>query len=192
MPYSKEHKEKSRERILQSASNLFPRLGYEAVSIDMLMRGAGLTRGAFYAHFKNKDEVYAESIVYASLKSPFVEERASIVNDAEWFEKTIAKYLSRQHIDATPSPCPLAFLVTDINHRDEAVRNTYTRVYKNLTRLIQHRAKENGCDRESVMAATAMMIGGVAVARALDDSRIADKLLVSCREVARGLLGFEE
>ena len=73
MPYTKEHKQKSREQILDSASRLFAQRGYEAVSIDDLMKDAGLTRGGFYNHFKNKPDVYAEAIIHAALKSPIAQ-----------------------------------------------------------------------------------------------------------------------
>ncbi len=191
MPYSKAHKARSRERILQQAASLFPRLGYEAVSIDMLMAAAGLTRGAFYAHFADKSEVYAESIRYASLNNPFAEKKVKADALNEWFESTVGKYLSREHIDEAPLPCPLAFLVTDINRREEGVRDTYTRVYKKLNRVIEHRVKEQDAARETIMALTAMMIGGVAVARALSDERTTDKLLEACLATARDMLNID-
>ncbi len=180
MPYTKEHKDRSRERILQSAARLFPRFGYDAVSIDQLMQDAGLTRGAFYAHFGNKAEVYAEAIIYTALNSAF----HLAEDDDDWLMKSVDAYLSREHIDDRDFPCPLAFLVTDVNRRDDAIRSTYTRVYKSLNRLLGKGTK----DMDSVMAATAMMIGGVAVARALNDRRTSDKLLATCRETVKGLL----
>ena len=182
MPYTREHKERSRERILQSAARLFPRLGYDAVSIDQLMQDAGLTRGAFYAHFSNKAEVYAEAIVYTARNSDF----ALAEDDDDWLVKSIDAYLSRAHIDDRDFPCPLAFLVTDVNRNDDAIRDTYTRVYKNLNRVLDKQVK----DMDSVMAATAMMIGGVAVAHALNDRRTSDKLLATCRETVKELLGI--
>ncbi len=188
MPYSKEHKQQSREKILASASKLFPRQGYEAVSIDMLMDDAGLTRGAFYNHFRNKDEVYAEAIVYAALRSPISAEKAETSSLKIWFDKTIGRYMSREHIDEAPSPCPLAFLVTDIGQRQGTIRNTYTRVFKNLNNTFRKRLRENDISKETVMSVSAMMIGAVAVARALDDQKAADRLLANCRRTAKELL----
>lgn len=182
MPYTKEHKERSRERILQSAARLFPRFGYDEISIDQLMQDAGLTRGAFYAHFGNKAEVYAEAIVYTALNNVFVLGR----EDDDWLGKSIDSYLSREHIDDRDFPCPLAFLVTDVNRCDDAIRDTYTRVYKNLNRLLGKEAKIK--EKDTVLAATAMMIGGVAVARALSDQRTADRLLQVCRKTVKEMM----
>lgn len=192
MPYGKGHKERTRERILESAARLFPRLGFEAVSIDLLMQDAGLTRGAFYAHFANKAEVYAESMVFSALKSPFNKVAGQAMSDIEWFEQTIAHYLSREHIDESNSPCPLAFLVTDINQRDAAIRNTYTRLYENLAAMLRHRLKAPAKTSDVILAATAMMIGGVAVARALDDDRLVDRLLNACRDGVKDILKIQK
>ena len=56
------HREKVRQRIIQSAALLFNRHGFTAVSIDDIMAGAGLTRGGFYSYFQSKSELYAEAI----------------------------------------------------------------------------------------------------------------------------------
>lgn len=188
MPYSQEHKQRSREKILVSASRLFPRLGYEAVSIDTLMDDAGLTRGAFYNHFRNKEEVYSEAIAYAALRSPINIEKNSATSLNSWFDNTIGRYLSREHVDQEPSPCPLAFLVTDIGQREGAIRNTYTRVFKNLNKLFSRRLREQKLRQETIMSVSAMMIGAVAIARALDDKKTADQLLARCKATAKDLL----
>lgn len=188
MPYSKEHKENSRNRILASASKLFPRLGFEAVSIDMLMEDAGLTRGAFYAHFATKADVYAESMFYTAQHSPF-RKFEELTDDKAWFDKTIAHYLSREHIEHDSSPCPLAFFVTDINRGDEQVRDTYTQLYLNMVKLIQQR-RAGSADADAILAATAMMIGGVAVAKAMNDKGASDKLLRACRNTMRQVLNI--
>ena len=57
MPYSPEHKRDTREKILESARRLFNKKGFSEVSIDEIMENAGLTRGGFYRHFRDKDEL---------------------------------------------------------------------------------------------------------------------------------------
>src|SRR6476620_9515717 len=56
MPYSAEHKEGTRQRIVTSAARLFNRKGFAEVTISEIMTAAGLTHGGFYRHFKSKDE----------------------------------------------------------------------------------------------------------------------------------------
>lgn len=62
MPYPKDHKTRSRARIVEAARELFNTHGFDRVSIDMVMRKAGLTRGAFYAHFASKEALFAEAV----------------------------------------------------------------------------------------------------------------------------------
>jgi AcrR family transcriptional regulator len=63
MPYTKEHKEKTRARIVDSARRLFNRHGFTGVSIGHIMVEAGLTRGGFYNHFGTKEKLYAAVVV---------------------------------------------------------------------------------------------------------------------------------
>lgn len=49
-------KEETREALIQAAMELIPKKGLD-VSLDELCAHAGYTRGAFYVHFKNRDEV---------------------------------------------------------------------------------------------------------------------------------------
>ncbi|MEM7615189.1 MAG: TetR/AcrR family transcriptional regulator, partial [Pseudomonadota bacterium] len=62
MPYSPAHKAETRKRIVETARILFNREGFSNVSIDRIMEEVGLTRGGFYNHFRNKDELYAEAV----------------------------------------------------------------------------------------------------------------------------------
>lgn len=52
MAWKQDHKENSKQRILQSAAKLFTHNCFKGILIDDVMQHAGLTRGAFYSHFK--------------------------------------------------------------------------------------------------------------------------------------------
>lgn len=189
MPYTPEHKQQSRQRILQSAVRLFTRKGFEQTSIDEIMADAELTRGAFYAHFKSKQDLYAQAIASAPVFSIFAKCKPADMDDRMWVTKLVEAYLSRAHVEKADTPCPLAFLVTDVAVNEPASRQAYTDVFLKMTRLIQNYTRRfSDCDKDSVLAITAMMIGGVAVARTLSDSRSQSRLLKSCRQLALELL----
>ena len=59
MSYPAGHREAVRKSIIESARKLFNRHGFENVSLDQIMTGAGLTHGAFYAYFKSKSDLHA-------------------------------------------------------------------------------------------------------------------------------------
>ena len=46
------------EQLLGTARKLFAQKGFAGTSIEEIVRGAGVTRGAMYHHFKNKEEVF--------------------------------------------------------------------------------------------------------------------------------------
>ena len=58
MRKTKEETEKSRRQLLDSAQKIFYQKGYASTRLEDIAKGASLTRGAFYWHFKNKFEVF--------------------------------------------------------------------------------------------------------------------------------------
>lgn len=189
MPLSTEHKQRSREKILKSAAKLFTNQGFDNTSIDQIMSDANMTRGAFYAHFSSKSDLYKNAILNAALNSNLVQKKPDNINEQSWLNTLLDGYLSMEHVNLNNAPCPLAFMATDVAVREPAVRATYTRVYKNMNKMISSYAKSySSCDESKILAITAMIIGGVAVGRALNDNDTTEKLLESCKTVTQMLL----
>jgi len=193
MPYSKQHKAVTHQKILDSAITLFSSKGYDQVSIDMLMQHANLTRGAFYAHFKNKKDVYSKAIFAGARKSSARAKKPEQLSEKEWGRQLLSAYLSKEHVNQKTFACPLAFLVTDIANKEPEIRKTYTLVYKQLNRALKKLSDSSHSrvlesDEQDVLAITALMIGGVAIGRALDDPETTERLLKSCRNKAIELL----
>ncbi|HKK06358.1 MAG TPA: TetR/AcrR family transcriptional regulator [Gammaproteobacteria bacterium] len=192
MPYPATHKQNTRARILDSAADLFAGRGYDNVSIDDVMRHAGLTRGAFYAHFASKGELYAEALLSAAAKTTLAATQPQPGAEREWIAGLIRGYLSGEHVSGTSVRCPMAFLVTDVAVREAPVRQTYTAVFQRMRERIARAASAySDCGEDEVLAATAMMIGAVAIGRALDDPAAVDELLDSCHATARRLLACD-
>ena len=192
MPYTQAHKESSRQRILESAAKLFTRKGYEQTSIDQVMTEAKLTRGAFYAHFRSKQDLYAQAIANTPEFSQLTAPKPDELSNQKWLRYLVNGYLHQDHVDEAETPCPLAFLVSDVALREPEARAVYTDVYRKMNTLIRAYTRgDSQIDKETVLAVTAMMIGGVAVARTLDNDKLRRQLLQSCRQAALGLLGAE-
>jgi len=49
--------EKTRERLIDAATELFAREGLGGPSLDAICKHAGFTRGAFYVHFQSRDDL---------------------------------------------------------------------------------------------------------------------------------------
>lgn len=56
---TKEESQKTRQRIIDTAIELFFRNGVSATTLENIAEAASLTRGAIYWHFKNKQDVIA-------------------------------------------------------------------------------------------------------------------------------------
>jgi len=183
------HKNTTRQRILSSAAKLFALNGYEQVGINSVMAEAGLTRGAFYSHFKSKSELYAEAVLNSASKIG----TTFLNTSAETFVKT---YLSTMHREGEFVRCPLAFMVTDITQRDSQVRDAYTKVFKGfVNRLTELDTKPHSQGEPEIKSEQEMtqalqkavlLIGGMAISRAINDDELADRLLTACQSKLLG------
>src|SRR5947208_16036405 len=54
----KEKQAQTRECLMNSAAKVFARRGLQQASIDEVAEDAGFTKGAFYANFKSKEELF--------------------------------------------------------------------------------------------------------------------------------------
>ena len=54
--------EDTRNRILDAAQAMVLDRGFAGVSVDQLIQGLGLTKGAFFHHFRNKNDL-ARSLI---------------------------------------------------------------------------------------------------------------------------------
>lgn len=184
MAWDKNHKQQTREKILHSAARLFTTKGFDAVGISDVMEAAGLTRGAFYAHFSSKSQLYAEAIASAAILAQegitnSIAESAPCNSDL--MKEVVSRYLSREHRNGEVNACPLAFLATDIHQRDNNVRSVYTRGFEGFLRKIEE-AQGGNSDAAASLQSAVLMIGGLAVARALNDDTLSEQLLQACRD----------
>jgi len=60
--YGKEHKQATRRRIVETAGRRLKRDGIDGSGIATLIADAGLTNGAFYAHFESKEDLVANTL----------------------------------------------------------------------------------------------------------------------------------
>jgi TetR/AcrR family transcriptional regulator, transcriptional repressor for nem operon len=62
MRYPAQQTTANHERIVKEASRLFRERGFESVTVGEVMKAAGLTHGAFYAHFGSKQELQEAAV----------------------------------------------------------------------------------------------------------------------------------
>ena len=191
MRYGKEHKQATRQRIIEVAGRRLKRDGIDGSGVATLMADAGLTNGAFYAHFASKDDLVA-----TALADQLREQRASLSAQAPGraaVEQYVREYLSVQHRDHPGDGCPSAALLDEIGRCDDAVRRAYTDGLLAVMDVIGARLEpaEPSAARVRVLAAFAGMVGSLQMARAVTDPRLSDQLLAEGVRNALTALGLE-
>lgn len=191
MPYTKMHKNKTRERILESSFKLFAIKGFDGVTINDLMNGCGLTRGGFYAHFASKAELYRETLKFRASSTKLASLKPEGISNKQWLSLLLNNYLSLEHVKGERSlSCPLAFLAADVNMQDKGTKAAYADIYYGMNAAIMEYASSyTDCDEQDILSVTAMMIGAVAIARTLQNQDSIESLLAACRREAGVKLG---
>ena len=99
------------EQIVKEASRLFRERGFENVSLGEVMKAAGLTHGAFYAHFDSKEELQAAAVAYGIKVSLERMQRSKRKKSKEsWADR----YLSAWHRDNPGDGCTMAALAQEV------------------------------------------------------------------------------
>jgi TetR/AcrR family transcriptional repressor of nem operon len=195
MPYPSGHRAEVKGKIVQSARKLFNRHGFESVSVDRIMSGAGLTRGGFYSYFESKSDLYAEVL-------------GCFFTDPEWKNcwegvevdlssmdvgpQVVRAYLSRRHFEDVENSCPMVALPTDVTRSGKSARRAFETVFSAMVSVLERSLKHSRrtrCTRAQAIAA--LCVGGMVVARALENRAHADQLRDACMSVALELGGWD-
>jgi TetR/AcrR family transcriptional regulator, transcriptional repressor for nem operon len=192
MPYTPEHKAETRAKIVESARILFNRHGFEQVSIDDVMERIGLTRGGFYNHFTNKDELYAEAIRSFTSCDPLSKHIAS--SPGELDPRSLARLLVDLYLaDATLADvdqhCPLIALPSDVARSGLKPRAAYRELVENMAGVFLAAFPPGDTDatRKAQLIVT-LCVGGMVIARTVDEPHLQNTLRAAARNEALHLL----
>ena len=187
--YGKEHKQATRRRIIETAGRRLKQEGIDGTGIAALMADAGLTNGAFYAHFASKDDLVATAV--ADQLREQRESLSAVAPGRAGVEQYVRAYLSAQHRDNPADGCPSAALLDEIGRSTDAVKRAYT---DGLLAVIDDIAARLAPDdpqsaRVKTLSVFAMMAGTLQLSRALADRQLADEVLEQGIQNALALLG---
>ena len=77
-----------RERILEAAAKEFAANGYDGASLNRILDGAGISKGAAYYYFDDKADLYATTVLHYSQELMSVADPAHFSADSFWDELT--------------------------------------------------------------------------------------------------------
>ena len=175
--YGKEHKEATRRRIVEKAGRRLKTSGIDGSGVATLMADAGLTNGAFYAHFASKDDLVATAV--ADQLQVQRERFSAAPPGLEGVRQLVREYLSVTHRDSPQDGCPSAALLAEIGRSSQETKRAYTEgllaiVDEIAGRLAPHNARSA---RGETLGLFAMLIGTMQLSRALSDQQLADEVL---------------
>ncbi len=152
------------------------------------MSDAGLTNGAFYAHFSSKEDLVA-NVLADQLRT----QRESLDRespDLEGLEAFVRFYLSPAHRDRAADGCPSAALLDEIARRPDATRQVFTTELMGVIDDIATRLNptDSAAARTDALTIFGLMVGTLQLARALTDPDLSDQLLARGVETALQLL----
>jgi TetR/AcrR family transcriptional regulator, transcriptional repressor for nem operon len=188
MRYGKGHKQATRQRILEVAGRRFKQDGIDGSGVATLMADAGLTNGAFYAHFKSKEDLVAN--VLADQLRAQRESFDDQPSDRAGLEAFVRSYLAPEHRDQLADGCPSAALLDEIARRPSETRDVFTEEVMGVVDDIASRLdpKNSEAARADALTVFGLMVGTLQLARALTDGDLSDQLLARGQETALRLL----
>jgi len=177
MRYGKDQKQATRQRILEAAGRRFKEDGIDGAGVAAVMSDAGLTNGAFYAHFASKEDLVAN--VLADQLRAQRHSFAALPAGRAGLETFVRAYLSPQHRDQCADGCPSAALLDEIARRPAATRQVFTDELTNEIDDIATRLDPNDIEaaRTNALTVFGLMVGTLQLARALVDRDLSDRLL---------------
>lgn len=193
MRYEPDYKAKTRQKVLAEAAKTMRAEGVQGMGVANVMGKAGLTHGAFYAHFESKEALIDETVqeMLLGARGRFDKVTADLgPNDA--LVAYIEFYLSARHRDNSETSCPLPWVANDVARLGTSSRQRYGAIIAGLTEIIatRLRALEHADAEAAASSVVAEMIGALSLARAVPDRAQSDLILSRSRDGLVARLGL--
>ena len=194
MPYPVSHRAQVKRKIIASARRLFNRHGFDNVSIQQIMSGAGLTHGGFYSYFRSKSALHTKVLECLFTDPEWKNTWEGVEVDmasSQAAAQVVKAYLSRQHFEDVENSCPMVALPTDVTRSGEDARRAFETAFAAMVGVLERSVTDEKKHRRAkAQAVAAMCVGGMVVARAIENRMVADELRAACISIALHLGGW--
>lgn len=188
--YSREHKARSRAALVEAAAAAFRRHGYDGVGIDEICARAGLTRGAFYGHFRSKADLYQQVLAGNHDLVRRLSERRNRTESglAREAARIACDYLDPSNAKGVLGGCSLAALAMDTIRAKPVARAAYAGAVRDVAKEFARGIPGAEPDDERVLAAVALCVGGLLVSNACGGDPIGERLAAAASDTVTRLL----
>ena len=180
----------NRQTVIDVASRLFREHGFDGIGLKDLMKGAGLTQGAFYKQFESKEDLAAQASKRALESSSCRWSVAAVAKPEDPLGGVIAMYLSPEHREDKMDGCPIVALGSDVARQGIDVKAAFEEGIKDrlevLSRLIGETDGEEPNGKAIAILST--MVGAMVLSRAVNDEQLSKRFLqATAKSVLMGL-----
>lgn len=169
--------------------------GFNGIGVDGLAAAAGVTSGAFYSNFANKEEML-KAIVDAAVGEPLLSESESATTKAELrslVKKFIADYISDHHVADPANGCVMPALSADVARASTRTRTGYERNILAMAERIADALDGPRADRmRRAWSIVSLMVGAITISRAMSSSATQSEVIASVRKTANQLVSVPE
>ena len=189
MGSSQADKAASHDRIVNIAAARIRRDGIDGVGVAELMQQAGLTHGAFYRHFKSRDDLIGAAVECALAQGSKRTLAATTRGGRRAFEAIVDGYLSRAHRDHPEAGCAVAALAEDMSRAEESPRIAYSRQVDQYLEVLAGLTPTSNAagDRRRAYLVLSALVGAVAMARAVGEGGLSDDILTKTAAALKDL-----
>ncbi|WP_438482483.1 TetR/AcrR family transcriptional regulator [Oleiharenicola lentus] len=188
MRYSAAHKDSTRTRILQAASEMFRERGVASVGVDQVMQRAGLTHGGFYAHFKGKAELVAEACVTGfDAGKENLARIGALPSKRDRVRALVLSYLSPRHRDNPAGGCLVAALGLEVARPGAEARAGYSSALQQHRTRVAAALKLSDDEAENLRLATSLLgqlVGALIISRSMAEPAEGEAVLAQARQTA--------
>lgn len=177
----------NRETVINVASRLFRKRGFDGIGLKDLMKGAGLTQGAFYKQFASKEDLAAQASRRAMESATHRWSAATAAKPEDPLGAVIAFYLSMGHRGEKMDGCPIVALGSDAARQSMDVKASFEAgIKEHLEILGRFIAKTSGEESDGkAMAILSTMVGALTLSRVVNDPDLAQAFLDSATDQVR-------
>ena len=140
MPYPVGHRAEVKGKIIQSARRLFNRHGFDNVSIQQIMSGAGLTHGGFSSYFRSKSDLYTNVLGCFFTDPEWKNHWEGVEVDmasSQAAAQVVKAYLSRQHFEDVENSCPMVALPSDVMRCGRDIKRAFETVFAVMVGVLE-------------------------------------------------------
>lgn len=177
----------NRETVINVASRLFRERGFDGIGLKDLMKGAGLTQGAFYKQFASKEDLAAQASKRAMESATDRWSAATGAKPEDPLGAVIAFYLSMDHRGEKTDGCPIVALGSDAARQSMDVKASFEAgIKEHLEILGRFITQADGEESDGkAMAILSTMVGALTLSRVVNDPDLARAFLDSAVEHLR-------